>query len=415
MSGDPFFSIVLATFDRGDHIRPTIQSVLQQTFSDFELLVVGDGCNDTTEQAVKSFGSAKISWRNLPQNSGGQSAPNNLGIRHARGSWIAYIGHDDVWTPDHLLRLREAIGRNNAIDFVVSGCILYGPEGSDVYYVSGFFETADAPFRHFFPPSSIAHQRDVVNLIGDWMPPLSTQAPVDVDFLLRAARAGLRFASTGRVTVHKFAAGHRYLSYLSQSSAEQYAMLRVLRDNDDRWLDRIIETAKRQGTFMAMVYADFSKREAGALFKNNRKKKGLSWPPLRPLETRTVIEQSDGPRVFDWHAREGRFRWSGPNPRPRILIPCCGGEARIAIEVVAVAPRAALKDVSVFAGEQKLDCAVERTASGSDLLAFRTRLKPSEPTVLILHTPSMFRPSDIEGADARKLGIAVADIVLEPL
>ena len=415
MSRDPFFSIVLATFDRGDHIRPSIQSVLEQTFSDFELLVVGDGCNDSTEQAVKSFGSAKISWRNLTQNSGSQSAPNNLGIRHARGGWVAYIGHDDVWAPDHLLRLHEAIEANDTVDFVVSGCIYYGPEGSDVYFVNGLFETADAPFRHFFPPSSIAHQRKAVSRIGDWLPPRSIQAPVDSDFLLRAARAGLGFASTGRVTVHKFAAGHRYLSYLSQSSAEQYAMLRLLRDRDDRWLDSIIETSKRQGTFMAMGHIDYSKYEAGVLFESNRKNKGLSRPPLRALEKRTVIEQSDEPRALDWHPREGRYRWSGPSPHPRILIPFCGGEVRIAIEVVAIAPRAVLKDVSVLAGEQKLDYVVERAAGGSDWLAFRTRLKPSEPTVLALHTPSMFRPSDVEGVDVRKLGIAVADIVLEPL
>ncbi len=47
--------------------------------------------------------------------------------------------------------------------------------------------------------------------------PQDVRAPVDGDFLLRAAQADLTFASTGKITVHKFAAGHRYLSYLQQS------------------------------------------------------------------------------------------------------------------------------------------------------------------------------------------------------
>lgn len=70
---------------------------------------------------------------------------------------------------------------------------------------------------HFFPPSSIAHRKSVCHRIGLWAMPQDVRAPVDGDFLLRAAQADLTFASTGKITVHKFAAGHRYLSYLQQS------------------------------------------------------------------------------------------------------------------------------------------------------------------------------------------------------
>ena len=69
MRDDPYFSIVLATYNRGQHIVPTIESVLRQTFSDYELIVVGDGCDDDTEQAVAAFPSERISWQNLPRSS----------------------------------------------------------------------------------------------------------------------------------------------------------------------------------------------------------------------------------------------------------------------------------------------------------------------------------------------------------
>ncbi len=85
MRAEPLFSIILSTYGRGGLIKPTIESVLRQSFGDFELIVVGDGCADDTEQAVASFASDRISWRSLAQNSGSQSAPNNEGLRHARG------------------------------------------------------------------------------------------------------------------------------------------------------------------------------------------------------------------------------------------------------------------------------------------------------------------------------------------
>ena len=163
MAHSPFFSIVLATYNRGRHIEPTIASVLRQTFDDFELIVVGDGCADDTEQAVTSFRSERISWRNLETNGGSQSFPNNAGIRSARGRWIAYIGHDDIWAPDHLACLRETIARGEATDFAVSGAIYHGPAGSGVHYVTGMFERSAAALQHFFPPSSLAHLRGSVH------------------------------------------------------------------------------------------------------------------------------------------------------------------------------------------------------------------------------------------------------------
>ncbi len=233
MRNDPFFSVVLATYGRGRRIAPTIESVLRQTFSAFELIVVGDGCKDDTEALVASFGSERILWRNLTQNSGGQSAPNNEGIRCARGAWICYIGHDDVWSPDHLAEVHRLTTRDGAADFAVSGCIYHGPPGSGTDRATGIFGDSHARFMHFYPPSSFAHRRDVVTRIGGWRQPRSIAAPVDYNFLLRAVRAGMRFAFTGQVTVHKFAAAQRYLSYMRQSDEEQRAALRAFDDKTE--------------------------------------------------------------------------------------------------------------------------------------------------------------------------------------
>jgi glycosyltransferase involved in cell wall biosynthesis len=75
----PAASIVIATYNRPQVLRYAIRSVLQSTFEDWELIVVGDGCTDGTEALARSFGDARISWHSLPENSGNQAAPNNAG------------------------------------------------------------------------------------------------------------------------------------------------------------------------------------------------------------------------------------------------------------------------------------------------------------------------------------------------
>jgi glycosyltransferase involved in cell wall biosynthesis len=411
----PYFSVVMATYNRGHHIRPSIESVLRQSFGNFELLVIGDACNDDTEEVVKAFASSKIVWRNLKKNSGGQSAPNNEGIRRARGQWICYIGHDDIWRPDHLHQFRQLIAADPAADFVVGGCIYHGPPDSDTDYVTGLFDTPDAAFHHFFPPSSIAHRLHVCDRIGEWRAPRSIRAPVDCDFLLRAAHAGLRFASTGHISVHKFAAGHRYLSYLRPGCAEQIAMLRLMQNGDCEQIRRIVVRAKRHGLFMTMRYLDYSTYEPGLAFNQNRGNKGLDRPPLQLLKGKTVIKQTDEPRALDWHLRESadaRHRWSGPNPRPKMLIPYTGGRARFAIEVVAPP----VHSVSICVEATEVRHVEERRSDGSRWLVFDAVLKAAEETIVTLRTPAMFRPSEVYGNDDhRHLGLPVADIIIEPL
>jgi glycosyltransferase involved in cell wall biosynthesis len=110
----PAVSIVTATYNWSSVLRCAIESVRMQTFADFELLVAGDGCTDDSEAVVRAFEDPRLRWMNLPANSGGQAAPNNCGIAAARGEYIAYLGHDDVWYPTHLESLVETIRRTSA-------------------------------------------------------------------------------------------------------------------------------------------------------------------------------------------------------------------------------------------------------------------------------------------------------------
>jgi hypothetical protein len=330
-----------------------------------------------------------------------------------------------------LARLRALIEQDRTIDFAVSGCIYYGPQGSEVYYVTGLFTGSGAAFEHFFPPSSIAHRRDVVARIGEWRDPRSIAPPVDSEFLLRAARGGLRFASTSCVTVHKFAAGHRYLSYLRQTDGEQRALLRMFDQGGDGDVERLIEISKRAGLFMTMRYLDFSGYDNGRLFDLNRMNKGLNRPPLRPLTQRIVIEQSSEPRGLDWHGLgqgggpfrlwSRPFRWSGPNPRPKILIPFTGDRARISIQIASLESGAQPEGLSVLVEEQKVEHTMELGVNGTLWLRFVALLSRHDYTIVSLRTPVMFSPIMLPpdetggGKEGPRIGVAAADMILDPL
>ncbi|MDD1679226.1 MAG: glycosyltransferase, partial [Methanomicrobiales archaeon] len=95
----PSVSVVIATYNRAALLGETIESVLKQRFRDFEIIVVDDGSTDGTQEVLKTYGD-KI--RCFHQENRGPSAARNLGIRQARGRWIAIQDSDDLCAPDHL-------------------------------------------------------------------------------------------------------------------------------------------------------------------------------------------------------------------------------------------------------------------------------------------------------------------------
>ena len=110
---EPLVSVILSTYNWSSVLRLAIETVLWQTMRrDFELLVVGDGCTDDSAEVVQSFGDARIRWHNLASNSGSQSGPDNAGLAMARGRYVAYLGHDDVWYPTHLATLVESTAKD---------------------------------------------------------------------------------------------------------------------------------------------------------------------------------------------------------------------------------------------------------------------------------------------------------------
>ena len=106
MSGQPFVSVVIPSYNRARLSIAAVDSVLRQTCSNFEIIFVDDGSTDGTTDALRQFSSEgcidRDRFRYFYQQNQGQSVARNKGIAEARGDWIAFLDSDDVWLPEKL-------------------------------------------------------------------------------------------------------------------------------------------------------------------------------------------------------------------------------------------------------------------------------------------------------------------------
>jgi glycosyltransferase involved in cell wall biosynthesis len=124
-------SVVIPTYNRANYIAKTIQSVLQQTYISFELIVVDDGSTDNTEAVVASFTDARVSY--YKKANGERAAARNYGVNRANGAYVTFLDSDDLFMPDHLAEAIRYILKNPAIDIFHQGYNVVDPEGRVLY------------------------------------------------------------------------------------------------------------------------------------------------------------------------------------------------------------------------------------------------------------------------------------------
>jgi len=94
------YSVVIAVYNKEKYIQKTLQSVLDQTYSDFEVIIVNDGSTDNSEAVIKSFNDPRISY--YSQKNKGAGAARNAAIKRASSPWVALLDADDIWLPYYL-------------------------------------------------------------------------------------------------------------------------------------------------------------------------------------------------------------------------------------------------------------------------------------------------------------------------
>tara|TARA_R100000365_G_C2746218_1_gene75399 strand:+ start:3409 stop:4326 length:918 start_codon:yes stop_codon:yes gene_type:complete len=113
----PFFSVVIPTYNRSEMARDAVQSVLNQDFHDFELIVVDDGSSDNTSEVMASF-SNKLHYHR--QINGGVASARNMGISLSTGQYICYLDSDDLWPKNKLSIYKSLIDSRHNPAFIFS-------------------------------------------------------------------------------------------------------------------------------------------------------------------------------------------------------------------------------------------------------------------------------------------------------
>ncbi len=168
MRNTPFFSVVVCNYNYGHFIRQCIESVLKQTDSDFELIIVDDGSTDCSREVLRSFRDTRITT--VHKDNGGQASAFNLGFSKSRGELICFLDSDDWWTPDKLESIRMAHSLSGGSYGIMQHQLEVWEDGPVGPYLSGMFSgdvfkemTRSKRLDFFSPTTGIVVRRAVLN------------------------------------------------------------------------------------------------------------------------------------------------------------------------------------------------------------------------------------------------------------
>ena len=274
MSDQPLVSVIIPTYNYSTVLKCAIESVLLQTMQDFEIIVVGDGCTDDSEEVVKSFGDDRIIWDNLPENTGNQGLPNNRGLELASGKYVAYLGHDDLYLPNHLARLTETLEKHDKL-VTASYALSFGNPNIGIRFIL-YLEHKHKEFI----PGVMMHRREL-GLEVKWKHyrDLAPSVSTNTDFTMRLLEhVGDGFKPTPFLTELNFVATHRPNSYKTKASDEQEYYLNRIKTEPHLIETILLETilAARNNLYRQQKLFNHGKeRLPGEFVEAMRRVKGL--------------------------------------------------------------------------------------------------------------------------------------------
>jgi glycosyltransferase involved in cell wall biosynthesis len=279
----PRATIILPTYNWSTVLPFSIGSALRQTFTDFELLVIGDGCTDDSAEVVSRIHDARLRWINLPQNTGHQSGPNNHGLQQAKGELIAYLGHDDLWLPHHLEQAVKMIDAGH--DLTYSICETVAQKGDWPTFEPSELEHIQ-PVQ-WIPPTCVVHRREWSERVGGWKKFVDVNVDPEADLWACMRNAGAKVGFVRRITAVKFPAVYRKNAYKERRCDEQAV-----------WSHRIETEADFEATELAKMLTPYfpderAGRRFGQVWREFRqdmqarlRRKLVKWrlvkPPTRP-------------------------------------------------------------------------------------------------------------------------------------
>lgn len=184
----PFFSVIIPLYNKEDYIEDTLKSVLNQSFKDFEIIIVNDGSTDNSLEIIKNFSDSRI--KIIDQKNLGLSIARNNGVKNAKFNYIAFLDADDLWMEDYLQTITSLILINNSYEVFATSIKVLKPKKKAIFklavfnhksikIISSYFEISE----NIFSPSSLVINKNVFITVGGFNE--NVNYGEDEDFFIR--------------------------------------------------------------------------------------------------------------------------------------------------------------------------------------------------------------------------------------
>tara|TARA_Y100000296_G_scaffold68195_1_gene81263 strand:- start:2826 stop:5681 length:2856 start_codon:yes stop_codon:yes gene_type:complete len=179
----PLVSIIMPTYKRADVIGKAIDSIVAQSYSNWELIIVDDGGNDDTESVVSQYNDGRIKYYDLKSNKG-VSYARNAALQMSSGEFICYLDSDNTWHSDYLLIMSSELYKNSCFDSSYCGQYLYTQNSEKPYAVRfGLFNKQLLMNRNYIDMNAYMHRRSLYENLGGF--DTNLRRLVDWDMLIR--------------------------------------------------------------------------------------------------------------------------------------------------------------------------------------------------------------------------------------
>jgi glycosyltransferase involved in cell wall biosynthesis len=210
LTSNPLVSVIIPTYNRAHLILDSVQSVLQQTYENWELIIVDDGSNDDTEKVIHQIENAKISYFKI-EHSGILGKVRNYGIKISNGEYIAFLDSDDIWRKDKLMFQLELFKKHD-ISFTLSNGSHFGelvtvqPPEFENLIVGNLFLSLIVEHKFVVYMPSLIFKKEIftsVDMINEDM-----KSGGDIEFIYRMAHAfNGAFSNERLVSIRKHGEG----------------------------------------------------------------------------------------------------------------------------------------------------------------------------------------------------------------
>lgn len=171
-SGAPFFSVIMPVYNHAAYVGAAIESVMTQSFGDWELIVVDDGSTDGGPKIIEGLAHDDPRIRFIRQENAGPAAARNHALKHARAHWLAYLDSDDLWYEDALARYRAAISQSPDAEFFYGYRDRLDSDGRITKLPGEFQEsptgTAELFGRMYLSHLSVCYRRALIEKVGGY-------------------------------------------------------------------------------------------------------------------------------------------------------------------------------------------------------------------------------------------------------